>query len=105
MADTSQAIGTTIKKVRHQRGLSQGELAAATDLSVSYLSFIEQGRRTPNLEIVEKIAGALGVPLSILVFLASDKSELEEFDKSVAEKLSLIAWKLLESAERAPVPQ
>lgn len=105
MAGINHTIGPTVKKIRQQRGLSQSELAAAVDMSVSYLSLIETAKRTPNLEVVEKIAKALNIPLNIFVFLASDKAELEGLDKNVAEKLALIAWKLLKSDERTPVPQ
>jgi transcriptional regulator with XRE-family HTH domain len=101
----SKSIGNTIKLCRGQRGLSQGDLAERAGLSVSYLSLIEQGKRTPNLEILEDIADALRIPLNILVFLASDKTELAELDKSAAEKLSLVALKLMEDDNERAVLQ
>jgi transcriptional regulator with XRE-family HTH domain len=103
--NVSKSIGSTIKLCRGQRGFSQGELAERAGLSVSYLSLIEQGKRTPNLEILEDITDALRIPLNILVFLASDKSELAELDKSAAEKLSLVALKLMEEDDERAVLQ
>jgi transcriptional regulator with XRE-family HTH domain len=85
--------------------MSQGDLAERAGLSVSYLSLIEQGKRTPNLEILEYIADALRIPLNILVFLASDKTELAELDKSAAEKLSLVALKLMEDDNERTILQ
>ena len=96
MKRLSENIGNAIKLCRTRRGLTQGQLAEAAGLSTSYLSLIEQGKRKPNLDVLDDIAEALAVPLNILILLASDKSELEELDKSFAEKLSLIALKLLE---------
>lgn len=102
MKSVSENIGSTIKLCRSRRGLHQKQLAEQADLSISYLSLIEQGKRTPNLEVLEQIADALDVPLNVLVFLASDKSELAEVDQDVAEKLSLLAWKLIENDDRQP---
>jgi transcriptional regulator with XRE-family HTH domain len=101
----SKSIGSTIKLCRGQRGLSQLELAESAGLSVSYLSLIEQGKRTLNLEVLETITNALRIPLNILVFLASDKTELAELDKSAAEKLSLIALKLMKDDDEQAVLQ
>ena len=97
MKRLSKNIGDSIKLCRTRRGLTQGQLAEAAGLSTSYLSLIEQGKRKPNLDILDDIAEALAVPLNILILLASDKSELENLDKRFAEKLSLIALKLLEA--------
>lgn len=105
MKQLSKTIGGTIKLCRNQRGLSQGQLAQRTGLSVPYLSLIEQGKRTPNLEVLETIAKALGIPLNILIFLASDKSELASVDHDLAEKLSLLALKLIEKDEREAILQ
>ena len=88
-------IGKTIKTCRNRRGLSQGRLAKKANISVSYLSLIELGKRAPSLDVLSDIANALRMPLNILVFLAIDKSELEKLDKEIAEKMSFLAWKLL----------
>jgi transcriptional regulator with XRE-family HTH domain len=105
MKSVTKNLGNTIKLCRSRRGLSQGELAREVGLSVSYLSLIEQGKRTPNLEILEAVAKGLKIPLNVLVFLASDKAELAEIDEAIAEKLSLLAWKLIEDNDEATVLQ
>lgn len=71
--------------------MKQADLAKLTNLSVSYLSLIEQGKRDPNISIIENIAGALNVPVSILVFLSADKSELKGMSAELIEKLSVAA--------------
>lgn len=100
MKNISESIGSTIKLCRDRRKLSQKDLAEKSGLSVSYLSLIEQGKRTANLEVLESIAAGLGLPLNVLIFLASDKSELAGIDETIAEKLSLLAWKLIERDDR-----
>ena len=55
--------------------------------------------------MLERIAEALDIPLNILVFIASDKTELTGLDKDVAEKLSLLAWRLIENDDESTVLQ
>jgi len=97
MTDIAAKIGRTIRLIRTRRGLTQGQLAERAKLSVSYLSLIEQGKRNPGLDAVEAVADALDVPLNIVVFLATDVEELEGFDRETAEKLSLLAWKIIDA--------
>lgn len=45
-------------------GLTQEELADKVGVSRAYMGYIEQGRNTPSLEVVEKIARALKTSIS-----------------------------------------
>lgn len=66
-------LGSAIAKCRKLKGLKQTTLAKRAEISVSYLSLLEKGKReAPNFVALEKIAQALGLPLSLLLFLASD---------------------------------
>lgn len=105
MKNIAASIGDALKLCRTKRGLTQGELAQKSGLSVSYLSLIEKGKRTPDLEVLNQIAKALNMPLNLLVFLATDKSELAELDRSVAEKLSYLVLELIENDDRGAVLQ
>lgn len=96
MNSISSNIGKTIRMIRAKRGLTQGELATRARISVAYLSLIERNARTPNLEVLEELAAGLDVPPNILLLLAGDLSALEQVDRVLAERLSLIALKLIE---------
>lgn len=78
------------------------ELAERADISVSYLSQLEKGRRDSTVKTVEKISLALGIPSSILFFVASDHSELAPLDKELAEKLSYTIFALLKEKQNGP---
>jgi DNA-binding XRE family transcriptional regulator len=54
-------LGEKVRKLRHQRGLTQEALAGALDLSVAYVSLIERGGRNPPYTTVVAIGWALGV--------------------------------------------
>lgn len=60
-------IGKRIKEIREQNNLSQAELAEATDLSVSYISHLENAKRKASLESVLRIVNALGITVDELL--------------------------------------
>jgi transcriptional regulator with XRE-family HTH domain len=62
---TQPAFGRRLREARRLRGLSQADVAGA-NMSASYISLVESGRRTPSPEIAGVIADRLGVPLEEL---------------------------------------
>ncbi len=50
-----------LSMLRRSRQLTQEALAYRADVSVSYISMLERGVRSPPLETVEALAKALGV--------------------------------------------
>jgi transcriptional regulator with XRE-family HTH domain len=71
MAQTSvvKEVGKKIRQLRLSRigpRMTQEELSQKARISVSFLSMIERGERSPHLETLAKIAAALEVPLSDL---------------------------------------
>ncbi|ANZ44450.1 helix-turn-helix domain-containing protein [Cloacibacillus porcorum] len=67
-----------IQKYRIAQGLTQENLAERVDLSVSYISEIENGKKRPFLKTLEKIAAALDVSLVSLMGEDSKKDIREE---------------------------
>jgi transcriptional regulator with XRE-family HTH domain len=88
-------LGKAIKLCRNQREMTQQVLADRAELSVSYLSLLEKNKRDPSLSTLEKISHALNVPFTILLFLASEKSELSGLDPALAEKIALTALQFI----------
>lgn len=56
-----QRLGTNLRKLRLEKGLSQEDFAFDAGLHRTYVSDIERGARNPTIEIVDKIANALAV--------------------------------------------
>ena len=52
-------FGHRIRKRRQGLGITQEELADRVSLSRTHMGHIEQGRRSPSLEVLNKIAKAL----------------------------------------------
>lgn len=61
------SVGRRIHQLRSESRITQRELGETTGLAVSYLSRVENGRLTPTLPTLTKIAGALSVPLTTLL--------------------------------------
>lgn len=59
-------LSENIKSLRRRLGWSQEFLAEKTGVSAPYITQIECGKRTPSLDIVEKLAFALGVEYKTL---------------------------------------
>jgi len=62
----SSDTGERVRALRTARGIAQADLAASVDVSKSYLSHIEAGRRSVSETLLQKIAEALGVQLEQL---------------------------------------
>lgn len=55
-------FGTVVRRLRLDRGLSQEELAALMNMcSHAHLSRLESGRKQPSLDMVFRLADALGM--------------------------------------------
>jgi transcriptional regulator with XRE-family HTH domain len=89
-------LGKAIKLCRVQKNIKQIDLAKLANISVAYLSLLEQGKRDPSFSTIESIAIALDIPLSIIIFLAADSdNELKDLSPELVEKLSFTALNLM----------
>jgi transcriptional regulator with XRE-family HTH domain len=63
----TEIVAHNLFAAREERKLTQAELARKARVSVSYISMLERGERTPPLETLEILAKALGMrPLDLL---------------------------------------
>ena len=58
---------TNLRCFRKNRGLTQGELAKMAGISKISLVRYEQGATNPNVDIVRRLAAALGVTVDELI--------------------------------------
>ncbi len=62
-AKLTKTICKRIRKFRHEAEMTQEDLAEKVGISRVYIGYVEQGRNTPSLEILEKIAKALKISI------------------------------------------
>ena len=60
-------IGKRIQEVRKQQEMTHAELAALTDMSDSYISYIETAKKQASLESLVRISNALGITVDELL--------------------------------------
>lgn len=63
-----------VQERRENLGLSQEELASRAGLHRTYISDIERGSRNLSLKSLSRLADALEIPLSTLVYFAEVKA-------------------------------
>jgi len=60
-------IGTRVKEARILMGISQEQLSWDTNLSASYISLIETGKKKPSLGSLLRISNTLGITIDELL--------------------------------------
>lgn len=60
-------IGVNVRRYRHERGLTQAELAEAAEAADATISRVERGRLTPSVELARRLAEALDVTVDVLL--------------------------------------
>lgn len=71
--DVLENFAANLRKLRHEKGLSQEALAYAADINRTYISKLEKGTCYPGLEIIGKLANELGVSPDMLLKKATAK--------------------------------
>lgn len=66
MSEPQITIGERLSMVREEQGISQAELAARTGIYASNISRIESGKFATRIDIVERIADALGYRIELV---------------------------------------
>lgn len=60
-------FGAALKAARNAAGLRQAELAAEADLDTSYVSLLENNRKSPTLTVYFRLCEVLRVRPSVLM--------------------------------------
>ncbi len=67
MDEISKKLGQNIKRIREQKGMTQGDICRALNLDRGYVSSVESGKRNPTLSTLKKLADALKIPVDELL--------------------------------------
>ena len=86
------------KAIRIARSLAdipQRELARRVSIDPSLISMIENGKRKPTREILERIAAALDMPFHLFALLATESEDLNASESESLHRLAVGLSKLL----------
>jgi len=93
MTDLRGLLAKNIKKYRKIRGFSQEDLAERAKTSLTHIGMIEIGRKFPSVNMLEKIADALGIDTPELfsadtaVFLPSYNISMERLYQEILDEV------------------
>lgn len=79
--EVRQTLAKNIKKLRAQKELSQAQLAEAADISLPFMSSIEQSSKWPYPDTLAQIAAALEVEVSDL--FSTGKNEAKNHQQTI----------------------
>lgn len=68
-------LALNLKRFRAERGLSQEELADRADVDRTYVSSLERSVYAAGIDVVDRLAKALGVTASDLLTLPGDQKD------------------------------
>ena len=67
MKNEAQKLGENLKRIRTEKGISQGDIVRKLGMPKSFVSNIENGKTNPTLATITKLAKAIGVPIGELI--------------------------------------
>ena len=67
MRSESAKLAKNLKRIRTQKGMTQGDIVRALGASRSFVSNMENGKTNPTLATITKLAKALGVSAEELI--------------------------------------
>lgn len=63
----ASTFGSVLREKREAAGISQEQLADRAGLHRTYVSLIERGKRTASIEVLRRVASALGLRMTDLI--------------------------------------
>jgi transcriptional regulator with XRE-family HTH domain len=67
MTRESKRLGENLKRIRTEKGISQGDIARNLGVSRGYISNIENGKTNPTLATIARLAKAVKATVDELV--------------------------------------
>jgi transcriptional regulator with XRE-family HTH domain len=87
MTNIKEHLGSNIRRYRIQAGFSQAKLAEMVDMATNYLGLVENGKKFPSSDMIERIAAALGKDTTDLFVLAPIEQDWKE---TILSKMSML---------------
>lgn len=92
-------MGEALRLLRIFNGYKSAELADMLDISQSYVSELENNKKQPTMEILDRYAKVFGMKKSTL-FLFAESLETEKDKQDQKQRMAYAGMKLLKILER-----
>jgi transcriptional regulator with XRE-family HTH domain len=98
-ANLREILGKNLRENRRKCGFSQEKLAEMAGISTQYLAMIEISRKFPTAEVLERLAGAMGIKVYELFLIEhSPREELELLRKDIIDEMKHNFGEIVEQA-------
>ena len=93
-------IGEALRLLRIFNGYKSAELAEKLEISQSYVSEIENNKKQPTMDILDKYAAIFDMKKSTLLLFAESLEEDEQIQSNKKQKVAFAGMKLLKILEK-----
>lgn len=80
-------IGVTLKSLRVEKGYTLRQVAEKAQMPFPHLSNIENGKKIPGLDVIDRICYALEVPIKYVILKTELERDLKEGRKLLLKDL------------------
>jgi transcriptional regulator with XRE-family HTH domain len=98
-------LSEALTGLRLDAGISQRAVAQAAGISPAYLSAIEAGLRTPSVDVLSRLASALGADLSLRIYPGTGPVLRDHLQVAIAEALLTLADRSWRPRLEVRIPQ
>ena len=92
-------MGEALRLLRIFNGYKSAELADMLEISQSYVSELENNKKHPTIEVLDKYAKVFGMKKSTL-FLFAESLEIEKEKQDQKQRMAYAGMKLLKILEK-----
>ena len=92
VAEAQKRLGKRIRALREARGYTQDKLSSLAGFTQKYLGEVERGAGNITIELLTKLADALGVPLSVVLETEHEQTH-EELTAEINRMAPLLSSK------------
>lgn len=89
-------INDALKKIRLFHNIKQNELSCELNISNSYLSEIESGKKSPSIELLQSYSTYFDIPVSSLLYFSEQLENEGNISKNFRIKSASFILKLLD---------
>lgn len=89
-------LNNALKKIRLFHNMKQNELSQQLNISKSYLSEIESGKKPPSIELLQNYAVIFDIPVSSLLYFSEQLESEGKISKNFRIKSAGFILKLLD---------
>ena len=71
-------LGQAVKRVRKNKGLNQEQFCNKIGITQSFLSGIENNKKKPSIDVIQKIAEVVDMPLPVLFWFTITEKDVHQ---------------------------